>query len=117
MTDAKGRKYPTVAALREFASRRFDGWFDPVVRDLMIRRIVPFPIGSLVKLSDNRPAVVVSPNFQQPCRPVVRLLQGRDGAGDDDFSTVDLKVARELHIAEFAGQRVDQYLFELPERR
>ena len=116
MTDAEGRRHPTVAALREFASPRFDGWFDPVVRDLMIRRILPFPIGSLIKLSDERPAVVVTPNFQQPCRPVVRVLEDDKGAVNGEYSNVDLRLAPDLHIAYYAGQRVDQFLFELPER-
>ncbi len=33
-----------------------------------------------------------------------------------DLSNVDLRVARDLRIVQYAGQRVDQYLFELPER-
>ncbi len=116
MTDAEGQRHPTVAALREFASPRFDGWFDPVVRDLMIRRILPFPIGSLIKLSDERPAVVVTPNFQQPCRPVVRVLEDSKRAVNGEYANVDLRLTPDLHISYYAGQRVDQFLFELPER-
>ena len=37
MNDPQRKSYPTVAALRNFNSNRFDGWFDPVVRYLMIR--------------------------------------------------------------------------------
>lgn len=108
----KGDRYPTVAALREFVSSRFDGWFDPVVRDLVVRRIPPFPIGSLVHLSDNRQAVVVTPNFKQPCYPAVRILEGDCRADDDQLPIVDLNVEPGLHIVECAGQRVEQFLFE-----
>jgi len=108
-----GDNYPTVAALREFVSSRFEGWFDPVVRDLVVRRIPPFPIGSLVRLSDNRQAVVVTPNFGQPCYPAVRILEGHCRADDDQLSIVDLNVVPGLHIVECAGQRVEQFLFEL----
>ncbi len=113
----KGDRYSTVAALREFVSSRFDGWFDPVVRDLVVRRVPPFPIGSLVRLSDNRQAVVVTPNFDQPCYPAFRILEGLRKADDDRLSIVDLNVVPGLHIVECAGQRVEQFLFELPNLR
>ena len=86
----------------------------------MIRRIPPFPIGSLVRLSDGRPGVVVKPNFNQPCRPSVRGLEAPEptGAkakgGQPAYWVVDLGVTPELHITEFGGHDVQQYLFELP---
>jgi HD-GYP domain-containing protein (c-di-GMP phosphodiesterase class II) len=117
LTDAEGRHYPPVAALREFASPRFDGWFDPTVRDLMVRRIPPFPIGSLIKLSDGRSAVVVTPNFDQPCRPVVRLLDEFSKRDDGEHCTLDLTdMSPDLVVRECAGRRVDEYLFKLPPR-
>ncbi len=117
LTDAEGRSYPPVAALREFASSRFDGWFDPTVRDLMVRRIPPFPIGSLIKLSDGRAAVIVTPNFDHPCRPVVRLLDEGSEHEDGEHRTLDLADAPPgLFVRECAGRRVDEYLFELPPR-
>jgi HD-GYP domain-containing protein (c-di-GMP phosphodiesterase class II) len=105
---------PIVAALRDFAGPRFDGWFDPVVRDLVIRRVPPFPIGSLVRLSDGRRAVVVRPNFHQPCRPAVRTLADPDRHEAGEQPTIDLEACTDLHIVECAGQRVEQHLFELP---
>jgi HD-GYP domain-containing protein (c-di-GMP phosphodiesterase class II) len=111
---SNGEICPTVAALREFMTSRFDGWFDPIVRNLMVRRIPPFPIGSLVRLSDNRQAVVVAPNFEQPCCPDVRILGDGREADDNEAPITDLSSGRGLHIAECAGQRVEQFLFELP---
>jgi HD-GYP domain-containing protein (c-di-GMP phosphodiesterase class II) len=105
---------PTVAALREFAGSRFDGWFDPVVRDLVIRRIPPFPIGALVRLSDGGRAVVVRPSFDQPCRPVVRLLADSGRPAAKEQPTIDLEAGSDLHIVECAGQQVERHLFELP---
>ena len=113
LTDAEGKQVPTVAALREFAGRQFEGWFDPVVRDLMVRRIPPFPIGSLVKLSDNRPAVVVAPDFHQPCRPVVRLLSEDTKDDDGQHQMLNLSETTNVSIQYYAGKRVDQYLFDL----
>lgn len=112
--DAEGNPHPTVSALREFAGPRFDGWFDPVVRDLMIRRLPPFPIGALVRLSDGGRAVVVRPNFQQPCRPAVRLLDGAGRQEAGEQPTIDLEACPDRHIVECAGQAVEEHLFDLP---
>lgn len=108
-----GTSRPTVAALREFADPRFDGWFDPLIRDLMIRRVPPFPIGAHVRLSDGSQAVVVSLNFQQPCQPGVRPLEAERGSGGDLPPVIDLQRAEGLHLVECAGCPVEQYLFEL----
>lgn len=40
-----------------------------------VRRIIPFPIGSLVLLSNDRKAVVSGYNQSQPLRPIVKLLE------------------------------------------
>jgi len=105
---------PTVAALGEFAGQRFDGWFDPVVRDLVVRRIPPFPIGSLVVLCNGARAVVVSPNFTQPCRPMVRPLPDTRARGGGELPTIDLEAREDLHIVQCAGEAVEEHLFELP---
>jgi HD-GYP domain-containing protein (c-di-GMP phosphodiesterase class II) len=112
--DSDGSAAPTVAALGAFAGERYDGWFDPVVRDLVVRRIPPFPIGSLVVLSDGARAVVVSPNFTQPCRPMVRLLPEARARGGGELPTIDLEVREDLHIVQCAGEAVEEHLFELP---
>lgn len=98
-----------VAALSAFRSERFDGWFDPVVRDMVLRRIPPFAVGSRVVLSDGRAAVVVAPSLEQPCRPAVRLLQ--EGGG-----TLDLRAHADLSIIQHAGRDVAKHLFTLPDR-
>ena len=117
LNDPTKQRYPTVAALRDFNSDRFDGWFDPVVRYLMIRRLPPFPIGSLVLLSNSRKAVIVSLNFRQPCRPVVRVIDEACRDKNGELPMLNLDADRSTHIVEAAGQRVDQYLFDLPNLR
>ncbi|UCD74513.1 MAG: HD domain-containing protein [Phycisphaerales bacterium] len=117
MTTADGDKRPTIAALCEFAGGRFDGWFDPLISDLMIRRVPPFPIGSQVRLSNGWQGAVVGLNFQQPCRPSVRILDDRCRTRGGDLRLIDLEAARELHVVECAGALVEKYLFELPTLR
>ncbi len=108
---------PPVAALQEFNSSRYDGWFDPVVRYLMIRRLPPFPIGSLVRLTNNDQATIVSLNFRQPCRPVVRLLDEKRRNDKGEFTTIDLDTTAAISIVESGGHNVEKFLFKLPDLR
>jgi HD-GYP domain-containing protein (c-di-GMP phosphodiesterase class II) len=48
--------------------------FDLDIANLFVRKIVPFPIGSHVMLSNNAKAVVVNYNADNPLRPMVKIL-------------------------------------------
>ncbi len=114
MSDGDGVPRPAVAARCDFASPRFDGWFDPVVRRAVLRRLPPFAVGSQVELSDGRSAVVIAPNSRQPCRPTVRLLDETDPVSDAPI-TLDLIEHRRLCITSCVGDPVRPALFELPD--
>ena len=116
MFDADGVPRPVVAALDDFASPRFDGRFDPVVRRAVLRRLPPFAIGSQVELSDGRIAVVVTTNSRQPCRPTVRLLEVTDAVAGTPIA-LDLAEHRQVCITSCLGEPVRRWLFELPEPR
>ena len=116
MFDADGVPRPVVAALSDFASPRFDGWFDPVVRCAVLRRLPPFAVGSHVELSDSQIAVVVAANSRQPCRPVVRLLEATDPVSGSPIA-LDLAEQRQVCITSCLGESVRRRLFELPEPR
>mgnify|MGYP006268687863 CR=1 FL=1 len=107
---------PAIAALHEVLGSAYEGWFDPVVRDTLVRRLPPFAIGSRVVLSDGRPAAVVTPSLLQPCRPRVRLLSEADRNADGSYPTIDLREQRELAIAEAEGVDVTPWRFELAEQ-
>ena len=81
----------------------------------MIRRLPPFPIGSLVRLSNNEPATIVSLNFRQPCRPTVRMLDENTRNNKGELPTIDLEIEPSLHIVESGGHNVEKHLFELPD--
>jgi HD-GYP domain-containing protein (c-di-GMP phosphodiesterase class II) len=110
-----GPDNPPVMALHALQDGRFDGWLDPIVRDSVLRRIPPFPVGGAVTLSDGRPAVVITPSLVQPCRPTVRLLAEADRLPDGRHPHLDLREHPDLHIAAFAGQPIERYLFTLVE--
>lgn len=110
MRDASGGKRPPVAALWAFASSKYDGWFDPVVRRAALLRIPPFAIGTSVKLSDGRRGVVVAPTPDDPCRPLVRVAPVRD----EQPQTVDLHATPGLQITHALGEDVARYHYEAP---
>lgn len=112
LAGAEGARRPPVAALHEFASAKFDGWFDPIVRRAALRRIPPFAIGSKVGLSNGRDAVVVLPNLKHPCRPTVRLLSAQQRSAET--ATIDLDKEPELRIHNYSGVPVEQWHYELP---
>ena len=107
---------PPIAALHAVLGRTYEGWFDPVVRDTLVRRLPPFAIGSRVVLSDGRAAAVIAPSMLQPCCPTVRLLGEADRNEDGSYPTIDLREARHLAIAEAEGIDVTPWLFELAEQ-
>lgn len=117
LRDAEGRR-PPAAALHAFASPRFDGWFDPVVRRAMLLRIPPFAVGSDVKLSDGRRAVVVAPATvaHEPCRPVVRILSDAAGKRAPEADTLNLADAPGVSITHALGEEVARYLYSAPVR-
>lgn len=115
LRSGEGRRRPPVAALNDLAGPRFDGWFDPVVRQVMLRRMPPFQIGSQVTLNDGSSAAVLAPNPRQPCRPVLRILNHPAGLPEGRYPTVRLEERPDLWIAVSGGVNVERWLFELPE--
>ena len=116
MHEFDGSHRPPVAALHDLADPRFDGWFDPIVRQVALRRIPPFQVGSLVTLSDGRQAAVLAPSLRQPCRPDLRVLSGSDRSAKEHNPVLRLELEPALRIVRCAGVNVEPWLFELPTR-
>lgn len=105
---------PSVVALKAFASSKYDGWFDPVIRRAMLLRVPPFAVGTEVRLSDGRRAVVVAPTPRDPCRPVVRALTAADGRRMQTAETMDLADCRGVMITHQMGREVGDCLYDVP---
>jgi HD-GYP domain-containing protein (c-di-GMP phosphodiesterase class II) len=105
---ADGKPRPTVHAMADLLSPRFDGWFDPVVVANLLRLVPPFMVGSVVQLSDGTHAVVIDNHGESPCRPTVRVLTDsifRRGARVKR-DAVDLRVMDDLCVTHVDGQSV-----------
>ena len=50
--------------------------FDPKLVKAFLRKVAPYPIGTVVKLSNGEKAIVIENNEECSTRPVVRLLEG-----------------------------------------
>lgn len=105
---------PPVSALRAFASSRFDGWFDPMIRRSMLLRVPPFGVGTEVRLSDGRRAVVAAPTPRDPCRPQVRALTAENGKRLNAAETIDLTERRDVQITHHMGREVGDCVYEPP---
>jgi hypothetical protein len=73
--------------------------FDPVICDVFARRVVPFPPGIELELTDGRRAVVVSVPDHEPDRPVLRVISGPGSPVD-----VALTQDRAIQIAGWVGR-------------
>ncbi len=86
--------------------------FDFQMVSAFIKKIIPYPVGTLVRLSNNSIALVdeINPNF--PLRPKVRVIHQR--ATTVDFEFIDLLVENSLVIEgiqyEIPNPSVQHYL-------
>lgn len=101
-----------VAALHAFASPRFDGWFDPIIRRAVLRLIPPFAMGTAVTLNNGCEAAVIAPNMDDPCRPIVRPLISL--RGQKAPVPINLAEQRDLRITRYLDADVAAYNFDLP---
>jgi HD-GYP domain-containing protein (c-di-GMP phosphodiesterase class II) len=50
--------------------------FDPKLVRVFLRKVAPYPVGTVLKLSNGKKAIVMENNEECSTRPVVRLLEG-----------------------------------------
>lgn len=93
MASCVREKRPVVEALAQLREPSYAGMFDPLVLDIALRCIPPFPIGSCVQLSDCRQAVVTDLVENEPCKPKVALLHALPG--DDNAAAGELDLSEE----------------------
>ena len=108
-SDAK----PSVQAMAEM--RMYNkGFFDPVVERAFAEIIPPFPIGTVVKLSNGFDAAVVDFNPEHPCRPTVLPIAYPDGQKCcyPDNLEIDLSAHEDLCIRSLGDVDVRPFLFE-----
>lgn len=113
-SDAK----PSVQALAEILKYN-RGFFDPVVERAFFEVMPAFPIGALVRLSNDFEAAVVDFSPDHPCRPKVKPIRYPNGESCHypDNREIDLAEVPELHIQCVGDVDIRPYLFENPFER
>lgn len=91
----QSRALPPNEAL-EYIMGSCDTEFDHEIATIFTRKVVPFPEGTIVKLSDERFAVVLDVNINFPLRPVVRILE--KNKTPEQMQTLDLMVDTNITI-------------------
>jgi len=90
---------PTVWVLHSLVTEPLASKFDPEVLSGLLEVVPPYPPGSIVKLSDERFAVVIDHKPEAPCRPTVQLIP--DPA---QLDPEQLPAGETLDLAEHAGR-------------
>lgn len=108
--DENNKARPVVAALHELVCGDLHDQFDPKLLRGFFQHIPPFSLGVQVRLNDGAEAAVITLNREQPCRPVVRLLNTPEGRHED----IDLAETPAKWITHALGESVEPWLFTLP---
>ncbi len=111
---------PAVFALRTMQLPSIAAQFDPQVLAALHKVVPAFAPGSAVVLNDGRCAVVREPHPEQPCRPMLQLIDRLDQLDNPDVildgPTLDLReCAPSIFVQHCDGQDVGAFNFILPE--
>lgn len=60
----------------EFIMGSAGRYYDFEYAQIFVRKIIPYPEGTLVKISNGRIAVIEKPNLHYPMRPVIKYIDG-----------------------------------------
>jgi HD-GYP domain-containing protein (c-di-GMP phosphodiesterase class II) len=93
---------PAVSVYEALAiiTRGAGSYFDPALVESFVANIAPYPIGSVVRLSDNRVGVVV--DISQDCKtnPVVRVIADENKRRVNELVEIDLSKNSRLYVAD-----------------
>jgi HD-GYP domain-containing protein (c-di-GMP phosphodiesterase class II) len=91
--------------------REMASYFEPDLVSAFISCVAPYPVGSLVVLSDGRRAVVVDVPRGNTSRPKVRVVTGEDGRQLPQDGQVDLDLAGypQVQILELLSQGAGEF--------
>ncbi len=103
MTSPGGDDWPARSPRETLAAMARDGGvrFDPVLVRVLRAMLGPYPFGTIVELDGGETAIVEArnPHFEQPLRPVVRVLADAEGIETTGGGVIDLsRIDRESRL-------------------
>lgn len=108
MNPIKKRMYP-YQALEKVMSLGTT-MFDPKLVEVFTKHVAPFPVGSFVRLSNLRYAVVLKLSDGIPSRPEVMVIADRYGGRFAQFNRVNLMEERTLFINEILPENKSELM-------
>ncbi len=125
---AEGRPQPRVRVLRQLMFSRLRHRFDPVILAALPGAVPAYQPGSMVELSNGEHAVVLDWCPEQPCRPIVQVIEVEQCTLDGSNATMipatssrssrpryDLRENTDLAITSHEGVDVSRDNFDLPQ--
>ena len=110
---------PTIASLCELIEPSMLAKFDPQIVRALLAVVPPYPPGQMVQLNDDRWAVCIDHNPNDPCRPVVRIVPSPQELAPDELpelATIDLsKQDGKLCVSGCDGRDVTDLNFAMPD--
>ncbi len=99
------------ADVMEFLYSRVEKEYDLNLVALFGKKVSMFPIGTEVKLSDGRTALVKESNPNFPGRPIVRIIQNEQG---EAVTPMDINLIDQLHITivNAGGNSITDYFID-----
>jgi hypothetical protein len=105
---------PVVRVLNRLLRGPESAWLDPMVVKALVQAAPPFPLGSVVTLSNGLRCAVTASDPRDPCRPEVAVLDRfalEPGKFESPRERINLRETEHVHIAEAEGQDVSEDLF------
>lgn len=102
-----GIEMPTALALRRMKNPTYMKWFDPIVFEVFLESVPPYPLGEQVTLSDGRVCVVTEIPPKDPYHPIVRPIDLGNAVGepgsiskntDEENQEINLTIQPQLSI-------------------
>lgn len=95
---------PMVRVLSEMRQAHYARRLDPIVLRSVFNVAPPYAPGSVVRLSTGQEAVVTAWTVEDPCRPVVEVIDVLDPR--EAREVIDLRVRRDIQVAQAEGHDV-----------
>ncbi len=96
---------PAVRALKTLLSPPYRERIDPIVLRALLSVALPYPAGNIVRISDGRSAAVIEAYPEDPCRPLVEIIEDIECSSRRTVKAerIDLRERHDIQIVEFDG--------------
>jgi HD-GYP domain-containing protein (c-di-GMP phosphodiesterase class II) len=109
-------KLTAVQAIAQMLDAQHVGWFDPAVLTAFLAVVPPYAPGTLLQLSDGRWASPIDHSPDDPCKPIVQIIDDPEHYTDYDQAAIllDMRQHKALRVVRAEDQDVSDFNFPPP---